>query len=95
MQQDQRFKITVLVVVPLLITWWCVSDGGLRNGLNRVVYEIIMGVFFAANTLVLGLDEWISRARKRPKPGNFRLMLISAAAFLAWVIAAALFENLP
>ncbi|MFS4550809.1 hypothetical protein [Comamonas resistens] len=51
---EELQKSAALLVIPVLLTMWFVSDGGLRNGLNRLVFELIVGAFFASYGLLWG-----------------------------------------
>ena len=89
-----QLKTALLLIAPALITWWCVADGGLRNNLNRLGYEIFVGLFFAGYGLLQGLAEVINRVLKRRNPHNLRLMGYSFAALLVWIVGCVAFENL-
>lgn len=87
-------KSAALLIIPVLLTMWFISDGGLRNGLNRLVFELIVGAFFASYGLLWAGVEMINRWRKQHNPINLRLMRWSFSLLLAWVVAATLFEQL-
>ena len=89
-----QFKTAVLVIVPVLLTCWFIADGGLRSNLNRLGYELFIGLFFTGYGLLLGLGEVINRVRKRRNPHNLRLMGYSFAALLVWIVGCVAFENL-
>lgn len=84
----------MLVIVPVLLTCWSIADAGLRSNLNRLGYELFIGLFFMGYGLLLGLGEVINRVRKRRNPHNLRLMGYSFAALLVWVVGCVAFENL-
>jgi len=92
-QENKLQKVLALLLMPVLITIWFVSDGGLSNGLNRLVYEVVMGLFFACYGLLWGGVEISNRIRKQPCPFNLRLMGWSFLLLLAWVILASLYEH--
>lgn len=89
----QPFKLAMLVLVPCLITLWFMHDGGLANGLNRLAYYVVTGLFFAGYAMLMAIIHLVQRARRRPSEGNLRTAYWSAAALLAWTCATALFEN--
>ncbi|WP_052097307.1 hypothetical protein [Achromobacter sp. RTa] len=92
-QASKLQKSAALLVIPVLLTIWFVSDGGLRNGLNRLAYEMTMGLFFTSYGLLWGLAEIINRLRKQSCPFNLRLMGWSFSLLLAWVVLASLYER--
>lgn len=94
LQTSQLLKSSVLLLAPMLITAWFVADGGIRNGLNRFAYEIVMGLFFAAHGLFWAAAEGINRLRKKTCPFNLRLAGWSALLLLAWIALAGLYERL-
>ncbi|RGE47094.1 hypothetical protein DZC30_01495 [Comamonas testosteroni] len=59
-----RFKTAVLVIVPVLLTCWSIADAGLRSNLNRLGYELFVGMFFTAYGLLLGIGELTPYLRK-------------------------------
>ena len=87
-------RLLILIGAPLLITLWFVNDGGLHNGLNRFVYEISMGVFFAAYAVLL----WVASLFKRQHPprqvADWRYAGLSLACLLIWTVSSAVFEQL-
>lgn len=91
---DELQKSAALLVIPVLLTMWFVSDGGLRNGLNRLVFELIVGAFFASYGLLWGGVELFNHWRHQRNPFNLRLMRWSFSLLLAWVVTATLFEQL-
>lgn len=87
-------KSAALLLIPVLITMWFVSDGGLRNGLNRLVFELVVGAFFAGYGLLWAGAEMINYWRKQPNLFNQRLILWCFSLMLAWTVLATLFEKL-
>lgn len=90
----QPFRLAILVVAPGLITLWFMHDGGLGNGLNRLAYYGVTGLFFAGYAGVMGIAHLVQRARRRPSEGNLRALGCGCLALLAWTCGTALFENL-
>lgn len=89
----QPFKLALLVLVPGLITLWFMHDGGLGNGLNRLAYYVVTGLFFAGYAALMGTIHLVQSARRRPSEGNLRTLCWSAAALIAWTCGTVLFES--
>ena len=68
---EELQKSAALLVIPVLLTMWFVSDGGLRNGLNRLVFELIVGAFFASYGLLWGGVELFNHWRHQRNPLKF------------------------
>lgn len=94
LQVHKLLKASVLLLAPVLITVWFVADGGLRNGLNRLGYEMSMGLFFAAHGLFWGVAEGINRLCKKSCPFNLKLLGWSMSLLLIWIALAGLYERL-
>lgn len=92
-QANKLQKTIALLLMPVLLTIWFVSDGGLSNGLNRLTYEMTIGLFFACYGLLWAVVEMINRMRKQPCPFNLRLMGWSFSLLLVWVVLASLYEQ--
>lgn len=54
----------MLVIVPVLLTCWSIADAGLRSNLNRLGYELFVGLFFTAYGLLLGIGELTPHLQK-------------------------------
>lgn len=59
-----RFKTAVLVIVPVLLTCVFMANAGLRSNLNRLGYQLSVGLFFTAYGLLLGIGELTPYLRK-------------------------------
>lgn len=89
----QPFQLAMLVLVPGLITLWFMHDGGLANGLNRLAYYVVTGLFFAGYAALMAIIHLVQRARRRPCGGHLRTLYWSCVALVGWICATALFEN--
>ena len=78
----------------LLITLWFVNDGGLHNGLNRLVYEITVGAFFAAYAVLLGIAGLLNRKHASRQAADWRYAGLSLSGLLIWVVGSTVFEQL-
>ena len=87
-------RLIFLIRALLLITLWFVNDGGLHNGLNRLVYEITVGAFFAAYAVLLGIAGLLNRKHASRQAADWRYAGLSLAGLLIWVVASTVFEQL-
>ena len=87
-------RLVFLIGAPLLITLWFVNDGGLHNGLNRFVYEITVGAFFAAYAILLGIAALFNHEHASRQAADWRYAGLSLAGLLIWVVASTVFEQL-
>lgn len=87
-------RLIFLISALLLITLWFVNDGGLHNGLNRLVYEITVGAFFAAYAVLLGIAGLLNRKHASRQAADWRYAGLSLAGLLIWVVASTVFEQL-
>lgn len=87
-------RLIFLISALLLITLWFVNDGGLHNGLNRLVYEITVGAFFAAYAVLLGIAGLLNRKHASRQAADWRYAGLSLAGLLIWVVGSTVFEQL-
>ena len=87
-------RLIFLISALLLITLWFVNDGGLHNGLNRLVYEITVGAFFAAYAVMLGIAGLFNRKHASRQAADWRYAGLSLADLLIWVVGSTVFEQL-
>ena len=87
-------RLIFLISALLLITLWFVNDGGLHNGLNRLVYEITVGAFFAAYAVMLGIAGLFNRKHASRQAADWRYAGLSLAGLLIWVVGSTVFEQL-
>ena len=87
-------RLIFLISALLLITLWFVNDGGLHNGLNRLVYEITVGAFFAAYAVLLGIAGLLNRKHASRQAADWRYAGLSLAGLVIWVVGSTVFEQL-
>ena len=91
--RPSRLALATLLLTPVGITAWFVSDGGIANGLNRLAYEVCMGLFFLGYGLLMVLLQGISAWRHQPCPHTGRLGTCSLLASMVWTLAAIAWEH--
>ena len=87
-------RLLILIGAPLLMTLWFVNDGGLHNGLNRFVYEITMGAFFAAYAVLLWIAGLFQRQHPSRQAADWHYAGLSLVCLLIWTMGSAVFEQL-